>query len=171
MKKCVSILILAALIAALCPSVDAKKKDAQVNSVVELAKQYENREGVTVFSLGSFGMGIMKSVIKMSADKEDKAALEVLNGIKKLVVVDCEDAESKVRDEFNAKVSELLAGTEKIVETKDEGEVAYVYGTPSKSGDSLSDITIHVPAQGSLICILGTIGANDISKLMEMKDE
>ena len=116
-------------------------------------------------------MGIMKSVIKMSADKEDKAALEVLNGIKKLVVVDCEDAESKVRDEFNAKVSELLAGTEKIVETKDEGEVAYVYGTPSKSGDSLSDITIHVPAQGSLICILGTIGANDISKLMEMKDE
>lgn len=171
MKKIISILLLTALVAAMGQSVEAKKKDVKTSSVVELVRKYRSHDDFTVVSIGSFGMGMMKTLAKMSLDKEERAALDIIKGIKRLIVVEFEDARAEVRDEFNSKLSELLKDSEMILEAKDEGDVVHIYGTPARSGEAISDIIIHVPGDYALICLFGSIRADDVANLLEMTNE
>lgn len=173
MKKYVSILILAALVAAMYLPMDAeaKKKEVKTSDIVQLVNEYRSEDGFEAVVVGKFAMGLVKSLAKMSMDKEDRDALKVISGIKKVVVAEYEDAASEVRDEFNKKATALLDKAEKILEAKDDGDTVHIFGTLAKSGEAISDIIIHVPTESTLVCLLGSISANDISKLMEMKNE
>lgn len=171
MKKYISILILAALVAAMSTSAGAKKKEVKTSNVVELVKEYRSEDGFEAVIVGRFAFGFVKSLAKMSMDKEDKAALKVISGIKKVVVAEYEDAAPETRDEFNKKAKSLLAKAEKIIEVKDDGDEVYIYGTLEKSGEAISDIVIYIPGDYALVCLLGSVSANDMSKLIEMTNE
>ena len=173
MKKYVSILILAALVAAMClpMEAEAKKKEVKTSDIVALVSDYRSEDGFEAVVVGKFAMGLVKSLAKMSMDKEDRDALKVISGIKKVVVAEYEDAAPEVRDEFNKKATALLDKAEKILEAKDDGDTVHIYGTLAKSGEAISDIIIHVPTESTFVYLLGSISANDISKLMEMSNE
>lgn len=173
MKKYISILILAALVSAMCLQMEAeaKKKEVKTSDIVELVSDYRSEDGFEAVVVGKFAMGLVKSLAKMSMDKEDRDALKVISGIKKVVVAEYEDAAPETRDEFNKKATALLDKAEKILEAKDDGDTVHIYGTLAKSGEAISDIIIHVPTESTLVCLLGSISANDISKLMEMSNE
>ena len=171
MKKYVSILILAAMTAAMCFLADAKKKDLKTSEVVELVKEYRSEDGFEGVVVGKVALGLVKSLAKMSMDKEDKAALKVISGIKKVVVAEYEDAAPQIREEFNKKAKDILDKAEKIIEAKDDGKEVHIYGTPAKSGEAISDIIVYVPGEYTLVCLLGSVSANDISRLIEMTNE
>ena len=65
----------------------------------------------------------------------------------------------------------MLAGAEKIVEVKDDGDSVDIYGTLSKDGEKIRDIIIHVPEESSILCIFGTVDINDLGKVMKAADE
>ena len=108
----------------------------------------------------------------MSAEtEEDRAALAILNGINKVVVVTYEDATEAKQKEFNSKLSKLLNNAEKILEVKDEGDTVNIYGTSVNGGESIDDLMIFIPEDYTLICILGSISAERIADLIKIANE
>jgi len=89
-----------------------------------------------------------------------------MDGVKKFVVVDYDDASQKVKDEFNAKVARILEKSEILMEAKDDGDLVKIYGNTSEGGKKVSDLVIYVPNDGALICISGTVDMDDINGIM-----
>ena len=94
-----------------------------------------------------------------------------MDGINTFVAVEYYDAEASVKASFNKEISALLAGAEKIVEVKEDGDSVDIYGTLSEDGDKISDIIIHVPEESSVVCIFGAVDINDLGKVVRMEDE
>ncbi len=163
-----------ALIAGTAADASAAQKQPKVKSaaVVNMVKTYNHEEGFEIVSVGSFGLGLVKMIAKASAEtQEDRAALDVLNGLNKLFVLSYEDAPKAKKDAFNSKMGKLLENAEKILEVKDDGETVNIYGTSSDDGDKIEDIIIYVPEECALVCLFGSISAEKIAVAVEMSNE
>lgn len=150
----------------------AGNRNADTKNVINAISEYKQASGVDVISIGKLGLGLAKVVANLSAEsKEEKAALSILNGINKVVVVDYEDAAEATRIELNSKLSDIFGKTEKILEVKDEEDTLNIYGTSGKGGESIDDLMIFVPEDYTLICILGSISAERIADLIKIANE
>jgi len=127
---------------------------------------------VSRLTFGNLAVGLVKMMANATAQTpEDKAALDVLSGIRKFVAVEYGDASASAKASFDKEISALLAGAEKIVEVKDGGDSVDIYGVLSKNGDKISDIIIHVPKESSIVCIFGTLDIKDLGTVMNTTNE
>ncbi len=145
----------------------AKTKKVKSGELIGLVKNYNHEDGFEVVSVGSLGMGLMKMIARASAETdEDKAAIDVIKDIGKVVVVDYSDAEMNAKTAFNSKINKVLDGAEKIVEVKDDGETVNIYGTSAGNGERIDDIVIFIPEECTLVCLFGTISSKSIADLV-----
>ena len=154
----------------------AIKKEAQhhnVNSgaVTDLIREYNLTEGFETVSVGGLGLGLVRMIAKASMDEEERAALEIMDGLRKVVVLDYEDADSSQRESFTRKMTDILDRAEKILEVKDEEDILNIYGTCANDGDSIDDLIIFCPGDYSLICLFGSVSAQKVADLIEMANE
>lgn len=189
MKKTITILLIAVMTAGTgltaCSS-SAGKKDAEtaaaikmeaehrnVNSgaVTGLIKEYNLTEGFDVVSVGGLGLGLIRMIANASMDEEERAALELMDELRRIVVLDYEDADPVKRESFTRRMTDILDGAEKIMEVKDEGDILNIYGTCADDGDSIDDLIIFSPGDYSLIYLLGSISAQKMADLIEMANE
>lgn len=189
MKKLITILLIVVLSGGTgltaCSS-SAGKKDAEtaaaikmetehrnVNSgaVTGLIKEYNLTEGFDVVSVGGLGLGLIRMIANASMDEEERAALEIMDGLRRIVVLDYEEADSSQRESFTRRMIDILDGAEKIMEVKDEGDVLNIYGTCADDGDSIDDLIIFSPGDYSLICLFGSISSQKVADLIEMANE
>ena len=152
------------------------KKEAQhhnVNSgaVTDLIREYNLTEGFETVSVGGLGLGLIKMIAKPSMDEEERAALEIMDGLRRIVVLDYEEADSSKRESFTRKMTEILDRAEKIIEVKDEEDVLNIYGTCADGGDSIDDLMIFSPGDCSLICLFGSISSQKVADLIEMAND
>lgn len=142
----------------------AKSKDVE-----SLALEYRNREGFEVVSLGRLGLGLIKGAAVLSGelDEEDRAALKVFNGIKRLVIVDFESADAKAKKEFTRKAEKLLSKMELVIEAKDGGETMSIYGI--EDGGFIRDCVLY-SSDGALLITKGRISLDHVGELMEMSE-
>lgn len=150
----------------------AANRNVDTRNIISTISDYKHVSGVQVISVGKLGLGLAKVVANLSAEsEEDKAALAILNGINKVVVVNYEDAAVAKQKEFNSKLSKLFNNAEKILEVKDEEETVNIYGTSVNGGESIDDLMIFIPEDYTLICVLGSISAERIADLIKMANE
>ena len=150
----------------------ASNRNADTRNIISTISDYKNVSGIQVISVGKLGLGLAKVVASLSVEsEEDKAALAILNGINKVVVVNYEDATSAKQKELNSKLSKLFNSAEKIIEVKDEEDTVNIYGTSVNRGESIDDLMIFIPEDYSLICILGSISAERIAELIKIANE
>lgn len=150
----------------------AGNRNVETRNIINIISEYKHVPGVQVISVGKLGLGLAKVIANMSAEtEEDRAALAILNGINKVVVVTYEDATEAKQKEFNSKLSKLLNNAEKILEVKDEGDTVNIYGTSVNGGESIDDLMIFIPEDYTLICILGSISAERIADLIKIANE
>jgi len=133
----------------------------QNTKIRSLVGSYKGTEGFDVVDIGGVGMKLLRAAAE---DDEDRQALNVFNGIKRLTVVDFSAAAPEARDKFLQKARKLLSGGEMLMEAKDGGETVRIYGSSSENGNVLEDIVIL--AEDALISIQGTIRADQVGALM-----
>ena len=150
----------------------AANRNVDTRNIINTINDYRHVSGVQVISVGKLGLGLAKVVASLSAESEEgKAALTILNGINKVVVVNYEDATSAKQKELNSKLSKLFNSAEKIIEVKDEEDTVNIYGTSVNGGESINDLMIFIPEDYTLICILGSISAERIAELIKIANE
>ncbi|MBQ3767230.1 MAG: DUF4252 domain-containing protein [Bacteroidales bacterium] len=163
MKK---LLITLLMVLSLGANAWAGGQNAKLRSLVST---YKGTEGFEVVDLGGVGLGLLKAAARSAAEsQEDREALKLFSGIKRLTVVDFSDAEPEARDKFLRKANKILKGGEMLMEAKDDGETVRIYGTSSGEGDLLEDIAIL--AEDALIFVRGTIRMDQVETLMKQAD-
>ena len=142
----------------------------QNNQLRNLVSSYKGTEGFDVVDVGGVGLSLLKAAARTAAEtEEDRAALKLFNGLKRLTVVDFSEAAPDVKDKFLRKVNRILKGGEMLLEAKDGGETVRIYGTSSADGSLLEDIAIL--AEDALIFIRGSIRTDQIEALMKQADK
>ena len=69
----------------------AANRNVDTRNIISTISEYKHVSGVHVISVGRLGLGLAKMVANLSAEsEEERAALEILNGINKVVVVNYE---------------------------------------------------------------------------------
>ena len=149
----------------------AEYKNTNSGAVTDLIREYNLTEGFETVSVGGLGLGLIKMIAKPSMDEEERAALEIMDGLRRIVVLDYEDADSSKRESFTRKMTEILDSAEKIIEVKDEEDILNIYGTCADDGDSIDDLMIFSPGDCSLICLFGSISSQKVADLIEMAND
>ena len=150
----------------------AENKHVNTDNVINTISEYKQTSGVQIISVGKLGLGLAKVVANLSAEsEEDKAALAILNGINKVVVVNYEDAAAAEQKKLSSRFSNLFKGAEKILEIKDEDKVINIYGTSGNEEKTIDDLMIFIPEDYTLICVLGSISAERIADLIKIANE
>lgn len=171
MKRLIAIVLLAAFAAGI-GSPESKASGRKVNSgdMASLVREYNLYQGFDVVSVSGLGLGLVKMIAKASAEnEEDRMALEVIDGLRKIIVVDYMAAEQDRKDSFSRKAAGLLKNAEKIIEVKEDGETVNVYGTAASDGDRIDDLIVFIPEECTLICLFGSISSDKIADIVEME--
>lgn len=149
----------------------AEYKNTNSGAVTDLIREYNLTEGFETVSVGGLGLGLIKMIAKPSMDDEERAALEIMDGLRRIVVLDYEEADSSKRESFTRKMTDILDRAEKILEVKDEEDILNIYGTCADDGDSIDDLMIFSPGDCSLICLFGSISSQKVADLIEMAND
>ena len=135
----------------------------------DLVSDYRTTEGFDVVDVGGLGLGLLKAAAKTAAETpEDREALKLYNGLKRLTIVDFSDAAPEIKEKFLRKAKRILAEGELLLEAKDDDETVRIYGTTSADGTLLKDIALL--AGEALIFIRGSISTDQIDNLMKQAD-
>ena len=134
-----------------------------------LVSDYRGTQGFDVVELGGVSLSLLKAAAKTAAKTpEDREALRLFNGLKRLTIVDFSEAEPEVKDKFLRKVNRILRSGEMLLEAKDGGETVRIYGTSSDDGNLLEDVALL--AGEALIFVRGSIRADQVAALMKQAD-
>ena len=141
----------------------------QNNQLRNLVSSYKGTEGFDVVDLGGVSLGLLKAAARTAAETpEDRAALKLFDGLKRLTVVDFSEAAPEVKDKFLRKVNRILRSGEMLLEAKDGGETVRIYGTSSNDGNLLEDVALL--AGDALIFVRGSIRADQVAALIAQAD-
>ena len=144
----------------------AGQQDSQLRNLVS---SYKGTEGFEIVDIGSIGLSLLKAAAKTAAEtEEDREALKLFDGLKRLTIVDFSDATAELRDKFLRKVNRILKSGEMLMEAKDGGETVRIFGTSSDDGAFLEDVALL--ADDALIFVRGTIRMDQIEALMKQAD-
>lgn len=134
-----------------------------------IVSEYSKYDGVDVFSVGSLGTSALKSLIKMSVradgDKEALEALKIINGVKKIAIIDYEDCSSSVRNAINRKVQKALSNSDLLMEFKDDDSRMSIYGVVDGNATKVKDFVLYDADGCSLICLFGSIPVDAVTRL------
>lgn len=160
----------------LLPIAGFAQKDATsaaIDKIMKEADAYSGKPGFEVLSLGPAELGLTRSLAKLAArldedDDEDlEEALILLDGLKKILIVDYEDASARDKDSFNRKIRKILDPLDLLMEAKDEGETVKIYGKSSENGEEIRNFVLFCPEDGDLICIKGNLSLKDLESYIE----
>ena len=136
--------------------------------MTSVISEFSGKEGFEVINVGKFGTSALKRLIRMSADDDDemKSMLKVINGIKKIAIVDYDDCPAADKEKFIRKIDRILNSDNLILEIRDDGETMKMYGVTDDNDDIVSNFIIHAPSDGALICLFGTLPLKEITSAM-----
>lgn len=132
-----------------------------------LINEYRHQDGFDTVSIGPLGMSLMKGIIRFSddVDSEDLAVLRSFDSIRRVTIVDFEEADESIRQRFTRKVEKLLSRMELILEAKDDGDRLSIYGIDD--GSKVRDCVLYSP-DGMLICVKGSV---NLEQLLEQAND
>ena len=172
MRKIVTILLIIVLAVGSGMPAEATQKKVNSAAVTGLVNEYHMEEGFTTVSVGSFGVGMIKALARMSAQtEEERQAIALMDKLNKVLVIEYNDASQEVRESFGRKVNALFDGAEKIIEIKEDGSTVNIYGTFADDGDSIDDLIMFIPEDCTMICLFGSISAQKVADLMAAANE
>lgn len=154
------------------PEAIAGRKKVNSGTVADLVREYNLYQGFDVVSVGGLGLGLVRMIAESAAEtSEERTLMGILDGLKKVIVVEYEEADGGRKDAFNREISVLLDDAEKMVEVKDDGETVNIYGSSSSDGEHIDDLIIFIPEECTLVCLFGRVSAEKVADILKMADE
>ena len=145
-------------------------KPRQNTQLRTLVASYRGTEGFEVADFGGAALSLMKAAARSAVEtEEDRQAMNVFRGIKRLTVVDFSESSDHDRETFLRKVNKILAHDEMLMEAKDSGETIRIYGSSTKDENLLENIVIL--ASEALIFVRGTIRVDQVGALMKQANQ
>jgi hypothetical protein len=137
------------------------------SDVSSIISEFRHCEGVEVIRLGRMGTALARGVFHYADDgDEDMQELgRVLRGIKGMAIMDYEDASGEVRERIERRLTRALSGRELLIEAKDGGDIMQIFGRLDEATGTVRDFVMHVPGDGALICLFGSIPMEAVSKI------
>jgi len=165
MKHILFIIVLA-LTLPLAGSTKAQGRSVPGTQISLLISEYKAYDGFEAVKVGRLATGVIKSIIRSGAAKEDEAdmkeALRLMRGIKKFTVVDYSDCDLQVRQGFSHRMERLLNGVEMLMEVKDGSDIMRMYGVVDDNGGKVKNFVLYCPEDCTLICLFGTISLDSV---------
>lgn len=149
------------------------KETIPKNKLLTLISEYHGKDGFEIVKIGSFGTSLLKTALKLSVskekDEETEQALRLMKGVKKIAVVEYESADKKSRDEFNTRLEKILSSADMLMEAKEDNETVRIYGVINEDGSEVQDFLVHVPEDGALACLFGSLPFDEISQIISQQ--
>ena len=136
--------------------------------IVSLVSEYWSCDGFEVIRFGGLALTALRQAVRLSddIDREDtRMALALLKGIRKVVVVDYENAEDATRRRFTRRLDKLLDGSDLLLEARDGSDSVRIFGVTDGDGSVLRDLVIHAPGSSTLVCLFGSLPVETLAKL------
>lgn len=171
MKKFITLL---AIMVLCLPAIAGNRTGKAVpkDKLFGVISEYRHNDGFHVIRLGNLATSLVRSAakiaVKVDGDQEAAEALRMINGVKKVWVVEYEACSGPVRDSFNSKLKNVLGGSELLMEVKDDEDQVFIYGIVDDDASAVRDFVVYVPEDCALICMFGSISMDAVSKLIEM---
>ena len=89
-----------------------------------------------------------------------------MRGLKKLTVLEYDDAAPEVKARLSTRIAQALDGSELLMEAKDGGSALQVFGVVDDANALVRDFVVHAPNDCALICLFGSMSMDTLSKLM-----
>ncbi len=166
MKKLLALLLLVTLPLAAFAGRPAKKiNNARLSALITECRQYD---GAEVVNLGWFGTSLVKGAIRISADcdPDTRAALRLLDGVKRFGVLEFGDCSQAARERISDRIGRLLEQSEVLVEIKEDDTHMRIYGLLDDVAGTVRDIVLYDAESSVLIYVNGTISMEAVGALM-----
>jgi len=165
MKKFLLILTLLVPLAAFAAE---PAKSVSRTEIASIISEFRHYDGVEVVKLGRLMTGALKGVIRTAGvtDPDTRKALEMIQGLKGLTVLEYEDAPSDIRYRLDRRIEHALQRSELLMETKEDDTRMQMFGTVDDVSGMVRDFVIHVPDSGTLICLFGTMSLEVLREAM-----
>lgn len=133
-----------------------------------LVTEFRRCDGVETVRLGRVATLAAKGVVRMAAkgDPDAREMMDILRGIRRLTVLQYDDAAPEVRERINARLTQVLDGSELLMEARDGSSSMRIFGVVDDAGDTVRDFVIHAPGDNALICIFGSLSMDSLGKMM-----
>lgn len=147
-------------------------KNVQKTQLASFISEYRHCEGVELVQLGTFATAAVRAMVRLGAsdDEDSRQAISMLKGIRRLTVLDYEDAPDSIKEKMSRRLDRILNGSELLMEAKDGDDVMKMYGVLDKKGENVSDFVLYTPGDCALICIFGKVSMKAIAEIMKEND-
>lgn len=149
-----------------------RDKGINYSKLNALISDYRGTEGFEIVRIGVLGTSLIKPVAKIALrnetdDSEDLLVLtRMINGLRKLAVVEYEDCDAFIKVEFGVRLEQILLDDYLIMEAKDDGDLVKIYGVVDGKGEELRNFVVYIPSDCTLVCIYGTIPVAELMNLV-----
>ncbi len=145
----------------------AAEKSADKDNIGKFISECRNYEGTEVVHLGSFATSAVKGFLKITSidDPDAREAMKLMKGVRSLYVFRYEDCSKSNKSRIDKRLAELLKGSEMLMEASDGDEKVRMYGVIEGNGKTLKDFILHVPSDNAVICIMGSISTEVLTKM------
>ena len=164
MKKLILILALLIPLAASA----ARPKSVSRTEITSIISDFRRYDGVEVVRLGRLATGALKGIIRTAgiSDPDTRQALQLIQGLKGLTVLEYEDAPSDIRYRLDRRIERALQKSELLMEAKDGDSMMRMFGVVDDASGSVRDFVIYVPDSSSLICLFGRMSLETLKTVM-----
>lgn len=170
MKKLLALLLLVTLPLAAFAGRPAKRiNNARLSSLIAECRQYD---GAEVVNLGWFGTSLVKGAIRISADcdSDTRAALKLLDGIKRFGVLEFSGCSQAARERISGRIERLLDRSEVLMEVKEDDTHMRIYGLLDDASGTVRDVVLYDAESSVLMYVNGTVSMEAVGALMATYD-
>ena len=160
--------LLIALLLPLAASAARPSRTVSKTEIAAIVSEFRRYDGVEVVKLNRLATGAVKGVVRLAAnsDPDAREALRMMKGLKKLTVLNYDDAAPEVKARLNARLAKALDGSELLMEAKDGDSALQIFGIVDDANGLVRDFVLHAPKDCALICAFGSMSLDSLSKLM-----
>lgn len=170
LMKRILLLLMLSLAASSGMAPGAAARTVPEQRLVNIVNGFRGTEGFEVVKVGRLGVWLMRSVAGMSeagADPEFRKAVKVMNGVRRVVVVEYEDGPERERRLFNDRISSALRNSDLLMSVNDGGSSVSIYGTTDERTGDMRDVVIFTPDDCALVCVFGRISMEAVAELLK----
>lgn len=145
--------------------------------IEKVMKSFKRKKGFKMSSVGSFEIGLIKSVGKSAKDVDESELdddtrevlrmLSVFENLKSVKTLEFEDASAENREAFVTAMSEVLKDVPMYEDIDKDGLVTFVYGYRAEDGESYDGLAALSMDEGAFLLIEGLLSLDKLEILME----
>lgn len=168
MKKVLAVIILfCTLLGNVCAEGKIQKSKSLQSQIEKFIQENKSLRGVESIKLGSASLSVVRLFAKMEGDLDADSVemMSLINGVKKIIILDYDDASFADHARIQMQLDEILKTTQLLMELREDDDIVKIYCDISEESDNITHFVLE--ADDVLICAFGKISKKHLLKMYE----